>query len=452
MTVLPTELTADESAAGAPDGTAAPAVAVQAAVGGKARKPGRVGAASSEVFGAIERRLGVTTIGLGVGAVTVSVLALGYGISSRGMTLLGYGLGMVLAVSWLLGRRNLEVDAERSGFPPRVRTKRQVDVELSLTAKRRITGIILEEVLDAHLGAPVRVPVPVLPGGETMQHGYAFVPRQRGVYRVGPMVAEWSDPFGFTRRRQQIAEAVEIIVHPATEGVVDRITSREWEDPPIRPPVSKPWPVGFEFYGMREYQDGDDPRRIVWRALAQYGTYMVKESEQGITDRVAIYLDTDVAAHSPGADSDTFEVAVQVAASLGDRHLNDGFQVTLHRNSARIAANLRGGTKRIPLLDHFARVEREKFPLVTAMDRLVTDPQRNSHNIIVTPAVSQDVAARIRLLAGRGTSVILVLVLWDDTDPMTLHRASGLGCPVVEVTAGVALQTVFQHVVMARGR
>ena len=70
-------------------------------------------------------------------------------------------------------------------------------------------------------------------------------------------------------------------MHPSVEGANDRVTSREWEDPPVRPPVSKPWPSGMEFYGMREYVPGDDLRHIHWRTSARTGTLVVKHPITG---------------------------------------------------------------------------------------------------------------------------------------------------------------------------
>ena len=404
----------------------------------------------SEVLGALERVLGLTSVGLGLLAMTVFLFVSGRLIASRGLSLAGYGLAVVLIAAWILGRRNLSVETDRSDIPSRVRARRVVDVSVALTAKRRLSGIIVEEELDEHLGTSVRVPVPILPSGQSVRFDYTFTPSMRGIYKVGPLYAEWSDPFGLTRRRQQIAPPIDLIVHPSTEPVIDRITSREWEDPPIRPPVSKPWPTGFEFYGMRDYVDGDDPRRIVWRAVAQYDKYLVREAEQGITDRVNIWLDSSTESHSPGRDSETFELAVSVAASLASKHLKDGFSVSLDVNSERLADGFRSQPKLIPILDKLAAVHREREPFVTALDRLVTDPRRSSHQIIITPELSQAGAARLRLMRERGASMLLVLVLWDDTDPLTLHRAGGLGCNVVEVTAGTPLQAVFANVVTAR--
>jgi uncharacterized protein (DUF58 family) len=240
------------------------------------------------------------------------------------------------------------------------------------------------------------------------------------------------------------------VVHPSIEPVHDRVISREWEDPPVRPPVSKPWPTGFEFYGMRDYVNGDDPRRIVWRKTAQSldletgeGRYLVRESEQGITDRVTIVLDTDAEHHSPGEVSETLEMAVRAAASLGKQHLDDGFSVSLEVNSKRMAADLRGKRSQIPLFDELARVEREKAPLAGVLDRLLAGGRRNSHFVVITPHLERAVATRLRLLLQRQVSMLLVLALWEDTDPLVIHNAGAVGCNVVELTPKVAMDRAF---------
>ena len=181
----------------------------------------------------------------------------------------------------------------------------------------------------------------------------------------------WTDPFGLTRRRTELLPAERVVVHPATEAVHDRPLTRQWEDPPTRPPDSKPWPSGFEFYGMRDYVRGDEMRRVVWRAVARTGRLLIRESEQGITDRVVIALDTDRRVHSPGDPSDTFEAAVKTVASLGARHLRDGFSVTLLTNDGVIGRARRGESGRIPMMDDLAAVRRNGQPLSAAVDQLL---------------------------------------------------------------------------------
>lgn len=406
---------------------------------------GAVTHGGSDFLRFVERKLGLTPMGLIVLASAALLIAIGQSLPSRAMVLLGYGLLLVMLTSWLLGRRKLSIDADRSELPARVTAGRTVEAEISLTAKRRVGAIIAEEVLDDALGTPVRVGIPVLPTGQTIKHEYSFTPERRGVYEIGPLVAEFSDPFGLTRRRQPIAEPTKIVVHPRTESVTDRITSREWEDPPIRPPVTRPWPSGFEFYGMREYIAGDDPRRIVWRALAQHDKYLVRESEQGITDRVQLFIDTDREYHSPGKVSETFERAVVAGASLAVKHLKDGFGVSVDINDERIVNAYRGQGKRIPLLDKFAPLQRDNIKLATAIDRLMVDPQKRAHNVLITPHLTQEAAGRLRLVLERGAALQIVLVLGDDTDPLSIHRAGGLGCTVVEIRAGVPLAASFRH-------
>lgn len=414
-------------------------------------------AAGSGLLAAIERRAGITPAGLSVLGVAVVTWVLGRALASRPVLVLAYGLLVLLGLAWFLGRRKIAVDVGRSRVSSRVREGQVVDVELTLRAKRRLTTVVLEESLPPPLGGPARFPIPLLAASTDAVHRYSFTPTRRGVYEIGPLVAEWSDPFGLTKRRLVLDEPVPVIVHPATERLHDRVISRAWEDPPVRPPVSKPWPTGFEFYGMRDYVLGDDPRRINWRATARSldletgeGRYLVREAEQGITDHVNIFLDTSRSAHRPGEPSDTFELAVRAAASLGVKHLRDGFSVTLHTNALVLSRGLRGRRAELPLLDQLAAVERDDVEFATALDRLIVERGSNAHNVVITPDLPRDAAMRLRLVLNRGTSVLLTLVVWEDTDPVTLQRAGMLGCGVAEITAGVPLEKVFRQAIGGR--
>src|SRR5205823_7575865 len=133
-------------------------------------------------------------------------------------------------------------------------------------------------------------------------------------------------------------------------------------DPPIRPPVSTPWPSGLEFYGMREYVPGDDLRRVVWRAAARTGTLMVREAEQGITDHITIILDTDRGVHSRDAEglSESFEAGIRVAASLGVRHLRDGYEIRVETNGGPLTRSLRGARSQLELRAGAAQGTRER--------------------------------------------------------------------------------------------
>jgi uncharacterized protein (DUF58 family) len=213
--------------------------------------------------------------------------------------------------------------------------------------------------------------------------------------------------------------------------------------------VSRPWPSGFEFYGMRQYSPGDDVRRIVWRAYARTGQLLVREAEQGITDTVTVLLDQDVSFHSKGEVSGSFEAAVKTAASVCARDLRDGFSVFLEGSTERLGA-LRGPTATIPMLDALARVERVKAPLADALSRVVNNGGgANTHLVVVTPRLDAASAARLDLVLQKGTSVLIAALMWGDESAETLARAAALGAQIVEIRPNVPLAVAFRHSVGA---
>src|SRR5688572_21367256 len=337
---------------------------------------------------AAQRKLGITRSGqiALVGFVLLWVMA--RVVAGTAMYLFAYGLLLLVGLSYLNAPHRPRLTGTREGLFPRAQEGDRLDVEVKLTASRRVGAFILEERVPERLGAAVRVPIVKLPSGQTVTHRYGLRCARRGVHQVGPLVAVAGDPLGLARRETVVEEPFELLVHPRIELVSDRPLTRQFEDPPIRPPVSKPWPSGLEFYGMREYVPGDDLRRIVWRASARTGRIMVREAEQGITDKITIMLDTDRGRHSRDSEdglSESFEAGVRVAASLGVRHLREGYEIKMEANGGRLTRPLRGPMQQLLLLDALARVELDREPLSKCIMRLLSTGQRDAHNILVTP-------------------------------------------------------------------
>jgi len=381
------------------------------------------------------------------GALVVLFAVLGWGlariIGSRPLYLLVYAGLLVLGVSYVAARRRLALTVSRSALPARVRAGQQVSVTLRLAAARRASTIIVEDALHPALGVTSRLPLPSISTGEEVEHTYSFTPARRGIFSVGPVSATWSDPFGLTTQQQTLADATPMIVHPQVELVHDRVLTRMWEDPPIRPPVSKPWPTGFEFYGMRDYVQGDDLRRVVWTAVAKTGRMLVRESEQGISDRVCIFLDTARDWHMPGDPSETFEAGVRVAASLCTRHVSDGFAVSLHTNDDVLAAGVRGPSARFTLLDHLAQVQLSSSPLKNTGPRLLSESRRGAHFVVISPHLDRKVTDQLRLVLQRGASVALVKLVWEEADPLSWAHAAELGCQVIPVGTDGSISAAF---------
>jgi uncharacterized protein (DUF58 family) len=184
---------------------------------------------------------------------------------------------------------------------------------------------------------------------------------------------------------------------------------------------------------------------VVWSAVAKTGRMLVRESEQGITDRVSILLDTHREWHKPGDPSDTFETAVRVAASLGVRHIGDGFSVNLSTNDARLGENLRGPRARFELLDELAKVQMGRTSLPDAGAFLMADARRGSHFAVITPHLDKEMTTRLRLVLDRGASVAVVKIVWEESDPQSLARAASLGCQILQVPIGSSIERAFTH-------
>ena len=405
----------------------------------------RLGADSGGALAAALRRISLTVTG---GATVVLVVVgwiLARLVASKTMYLIVYACLLGVGVAWFVARRRLSLEVDRSEIPTRMREGQSQPVRLKVRARRRVSTVLVTEQLHPSLGARVDIPVAALGRGQELDHGYDLAPRRRGIYRIGPTVATWSDPFGLTTHTQVLSEPSELIVHPRVEVVHDRVLTRMWEDPPVRPPVSKPWPVGFEFYGMRDYVPGDDIRRVVWAQVAKTGRMLVRESEQGITDRVVIFCDNSRERHSPEMPSETFETAIRVAASLACRHLDDGFSVSVISADGQQLRELRGAAARLTVLDHLAALQLTDQSPDEAIRSLAGYARTRAHMLVVTPHVHASSATQLRLLIERGAGVVVANVMWDETDPLALSRAAAVGASVVTIPAGASLEGAFSH-------
>lgn len=393
-----------------------------------------------------QRRLGLTNSGVIAIFAAVATWLVAFVIAGNALYIFAYGMVFLIVAAYLIAPRKLKLDGVRVGLYPRAQEGDRLEVEVQLTARRRVGNFILEERVPEKLGTTVKVPIAKLSRGRAVSHRYSLRCSRRGVYEIGPLVAVTSDPLALTQRETIVAEKFELLVHPRLEFVSDRPLTRQFEDPPIRPPVSKPWPSGMEFYGMREYVPGDDLRRIVWRASARTGKLMVREAEQGITDHITMILDTDRGHHSrDGEISESFETGVRAAASLAVRHLREGYEIRCESNAGPLTRPLRGLAAQLPLLDAFTRVDLSREPLSKVIMRMIANPRRDAHNILVTPRLGSVEAAQLRILLNKGVSILVVALLWDEEDAATPGIAASLGCQVAGVHSGQDLATALYH-------
>lgn len=156
----------------------------------------------------------------------------------------------------------------------------------------------------------------------------------RGLYAIGPIRLQSSDPLGWLERYLTLPVYETLLVYPPiapldTFGLSslypsgDNVTSRRIHEDPQK------------VAGVREYQAGDDPRRIHWKATARFGVLQSKIYEYSSTPRLLLVLDSwNYSRTWAGADQDIQELCIALVASLAVWALDEGYMVGLLTNAA----------------------------------------------------------------------------------------------------------------------
>ncbi len=220
------------------------------------------------------------------------------------------GAALVIGAVAVTGLTRLRLDVARQLRPPRVHAGEPATVTLLVTngGRRRTPVIQLRDAVGP--GRTASVVLSPLAPGEHVTAVYSLPGEHRGRLSVGPLDVRISDPFGLAALSAPAAPVVELIVWPAIEAVVAPApgVGRD-HDAGAR---AEPAPSGEEFYSLRPYADGDDFRRIHWRASAKRDDLVVRQDERSSRGQATIVLDTRSGAYQ----GDTFERAVSAAASI----------------------------------------------------------------------------------------------------------------------------------------
>jgi hypothetical protein len=161
--------------------------------------------------------------------------------------------------------------------------------------------------------------VPALRPGGSAEAVHPLPADRRGIVTVGPLVVAVGDPFGLAERRTPVGGPARLVVHPRIVPVrpLPGASAREIRRGATRPARA---PRGDDFFALREYEVGDDLRRVHWRSTARTGDLMLRQDELRFAALGTVLLDTRAAAHRGGS----FERALEVAASVAAAVVEDG--------------------------------------------------------------------------------------------------------------------------------
>ncbi|WP_052274462.1 DUF58 domain-containing protein [Arthrobacter sp. L77] len=206
-------------------------------------------------------------------------------------------------------------------------------VTLSLTAS--VAGgasIAMEEQLPARFGQAPRFSYPSRnPTRDGVSlYEYRIRSASRGVYEIGPVTAEFTDPFGLARSRHVLGTADPLVVTPApVELLVSALAGSRGNDGMAA--TRRQANPSDDDVMTREYRHGDSLRRVHWAATARHSELMVRQEESVTTPQATLLLDQrhhsfstgfgavfggDGSADSALSTSPTFEWAVTAAMSI----------------------------------------------------------------------------------------------------------------------------------------
>ncbi len=233
----------------------------------------------------------------------------------------------------------------------------------------------------------------------------------RGHSKIGPLTVRSRDTLGLYMVEDQLEEdTVAVLPRP------EKIRGSE-----LRPGHLGPWPGvipfrtsgrGTEFYNIRSYMSGDDPKRINWKATARSGRLVVNEMESERVTDVMVVLDTDVAFYEAG-ERELFERGVRAAASMSSLLLRQGNRVGLvlhgmERGVVRPAFGKRQ-ERRILYMLAAARPGGSALPtgyIVSLLTRLLLP--LNAQVVLVSPLLDSEIVHGITELSVDGYSVMVV--------------------------------------------
>lgn len=311
--------------------------------------------------------------------------------SQRALLFVIFGLMLgAFVVSLWLSRRIVSAVAVVRDMPARTFANRVVHLGYYLRHRRRrgpAIGLELAEVRPPAELESVGAYCLYLAPGSGFKSGSRFVVRQRGRFELTGMRLSTRFPFSLLRARREIAQPGSLVVWPA----LGRLKAVPLLDGAAEISDAAPSQVrsgADEFFGLREYRQGDNPRWIHWKRSAATGALVVREMSKPRPDVLYVVMDSQLPDLSRQAVR-LREKLIRFAATLIDHAFHREYRVGLAvasggRTVAVQAAVGRG--HRTALLDVLAEIDRNAevdFSRVLAeMPRRLL---RHAHAVVVAP-------------------------------------------------------------------
>jgi uncharacterized protein (DUF58 family) len=318
-----------------------------------------------------------------------------------------------LIVGYLQAPEKINLEATRHLSVERTSPNSNVDVTVTISNR----GSALEEVLLTDV-LPVGLSVQSgfsrhllrLAKGESYTFGYT-VSGPRGGYVFEQLDLKVSDYLAVSNSNSRVEAKGRLFVLPPVTRV---------RNIAIRPRRTRVYAgtiparaggAGTDFFGVREYQPGDPPSAINWRASArQLDKLYANEFQQERVADVGIVLDGRLRTNAFGRGHSLFEYSVQAAASLSDALLNQGNRVGLLVYASFLAWTFPGYGKiqRERILHALANAKTGDSQVFSDLEHLPTRLFPPESQMILVSPLSEDDFVPLTQLRAQGYEVMVV--------------------------------------------
>ncbi len=305
-------------------------------------------------------------------------------------------------------------------------TNRGANIEELLLEDEVSHGLIVRDGSHRHLLS--------LKKGESFSWMYTIC-GPRGGYAFEGLRAEARDHFGLRLSSHKIPARSELFIFPPLTRL-KYVTIRTRRTRVYSGTIpARVGGAGVEFFGLREYQPGDPPRWINWRASArQDETLYANEFQQERVADVALVLDGREKTNWFRDRRSLFEHSVLAAASLADAFLSQGNRVGLLHYGRYLDWTFPGYGKvqRERVLKALAHAQIGGSPVFSGLEHIpVRFFPAHSQVVLVSPLHADDLETLIQLRA-RGYQIMVI-----SPDPVAFEQAYLPDEPSVKLAARV---------------
>jgi uncharacterized protein (DUF58 family) len=282
------------------------------------------------------RRLRVTREGKYFIGITIGI---GFAAINTGNNLLYLLLGWMFSViiaSGILSEQSLRGLRVSRQPPAKVHAGRPFLMGISLkNGKGRLPSFSIE-IEDLVGGKPLDKKCYFLkiPSGRVQTTSYRHTFARRGIYRFEGFRVSTKFPFALFRKSRDVEAAGEVIVYPAVYPVNVPLPGTQHGGEDARARLGR----RGEFFGLREFREGDDRRDVHWRSSARQGRLMVREYEEESHRRATVLVDNALPDDATDDDKEALEKAISLAASLCASYLGRAYAVRLVARGAQVPA------------------------------------------------------------------------------------------------------------------